>query len=136
MAGIKRHIGLELFNIFLKNKYLISYEDSKLIKVKSTFKLIMNCIELCFKNEIKIIKRLNSDLPCVKKEHIVYESKNVKNVIEITAGFANEKSHFQKIWEFFLRVLNRAGIIIFTATLGFASELILGILRMFKYEPI
>jgi hypothetical protein len=30
--GLKKQIGLGVFNIFLKNKYLISYKDSKFIK--------------------------------------------------------------------------------------------------------
>jgi hypothetical protein len=57
-SGLKKQIGLEVFNIFLKNKYLISYKDSKFIKRGINFKLVVKSIEVYLKNSIKIIEVL------------------------------------------------------------------------------
>ena len=127
--GVKKRIGLEIFNIFLKNKYLISYKDSKLIKKGVNFKLVVKGIEVYLKNSIKIIEVL------VEASFI---NKNIKsNTINgIVNYFWNNKSYFQKVWATFLRILGKGGVINLTATMKFANELIFDILKIFKYEPI
>ena len=66
LLGVKKCIGLEIFNIFLKNKYLISYKDSKFIKKGVNFKLVVKGVEVYLKNVIKTIGCLNSHLPRIQ----------------------------------------------------------------------
>ena len=64
--GLKKRIGISVFNAFLKTKKLISYEDSQKIKKGINLKIIQNKIEIILKKKkisINVILNKNySDL--------------------------------------------------------------------------
>jgi hypothetical protein len=60
VAGVKRRIGSESFNIFLKSKRVISHKDSKFIKEGIRFIIASNNIQIFLKNTVKSIKYLNN----------------------------------------------------------------------------
>ena len=186
-GGLKKKICLEVFNIFLKNKYLISYKDSKLIKKGVNFKLVVKGIEVYLKNTIKIIEVLvetslitdmnvknkclgftkrgsqcnrfilsnycfqhknclvNKNIELIRQDCFLYLPNIKSNTIDaiisdlpynLTKNFWDVKLNLKKIWEVFLRVLKNDGVIILTATIKFASQLIQSNLKMFKYDII
>ena len=80
LLGVKKCIGLEIFNIFLKNKYLISYKDSKFIKKGVKFKWVVNGIEIYLKGICKIIEILNYNEIKSKKFDAYYTNELAVNL--------------------------------------------------------
>ena len=62
LLGVKKRIGLEIFNIFLKNKYLISYKDSTLLNKNNKFIILRNKIEVYIHGKIKIMNFLKKEI--------------------------------------------------------------------------
>jgi len=58
--GSKQQIGLEVFTIFLKTKFLISYTSSKFIKKGFKFKKVRNTLEINIKTISIKLEILNS----------------------------------------------------------------------------
>ena len=57
--GLKKRVGLDIFNLFLKTKCLISYKDSLRIKKGVKFNILANYIQVILKKKNIIINFLN-----------------------------------------------------------------------------
>ncbi len=68
MHGLKKRIGLDVFNLFLKTKCLISYKDSLRIKKGFKFNILANYIQVILKTKNIIINFLNKQ--DIKKKSI------------------------------------------------------------------
>jgi hypothetical protein len=81
-GGLKQRVSLEVFNIFLKNKYLISYKDSKLLNKNNKFIILHNKIEVYIHGKIKIInflKKQTQNINIFKMDGLTFLQKEVVN---------------------------------------------------------
>ena len=74
MQGKKRRISFGNFNLFLKNRYLISYASSQVIKNGFRIVLVLNGVEVSTNNGLKFIGCLSNYLSYIKKPNTTLDS--------------------------------------------------------------